>query len=81
MAAVASTEVGTTAAAPADRGAASGVLNSAAQVGTALGLAVLVPWPASVGGAVMDGYRVGFLGAGLVALLGGLAALLVRPTP
>ena len=78
LASVASTEVGTMAAAPADRGAASGVLNSAAQVGTALGLAVLVPLASSVGGAVMDGYHVAFLGAGLVALLGGLAALLVR---
>ena len=80
-ASVASTEVGTTAADPADRGAASGVLNSAAQVGTALGLAVLVPLVTTVGGAEMDGFRVAFLGTALVALLGGLAALLVRREP
>jgi hypothetical protein len=62
---------------------ASGVLNSAAQVGTAVGVALLVPLAAATAGpAVMTGYRIGFLGAGATALAGALSSLLVpgRPT-
>jgi len=82
-ASVASTQTGTDAADPAYRGVASGVLNSAAQVGTAVGVALLVPLAAAAAGpAVMTGYRIGFLGACAIALAGALSSLLVpvRPT-
>ena len=82
-ASVASTQTGTDAADPAYRGVTSGVLNSAAQVGTAVGVALLVPLAAATAGpAVMTGYRIGFLGAGAIALAGALSSLLVpgRPT-
>ena len=70
-ASVASTQTGTDAADPAYRGVTSGVLNSAAQVGTAVGVALLVPLAAATAGpAVMTGYRIGFLGAGAIALAG-----------
>jgi hypothetical protein len=48
---VASTHVGTTAAEPSYQGVASGVLGSAAQIGTALGLAVVAPLAGSAGAA------------------------------
>jgi predicted MFS family arabinose efflux permease len=77
-ASVASTQTGTDAADPAYRGVASGVLNSAAQVGTAVGVALLVPLVAvAAGPAIMTGYRIGFLGACAIALAGGLSSLLV----
>jgi MFS family permease len=71
-ASVASTHAGTEAAAPEHQGVASGALNSSAQLGTALGLAVLAPVAAAPGG-----YRAGFAGAGVVALVGTAASLLV----
>jgi hypothetical protein len=49
IASVASTQTGTDAADPAYRGVASGVLNSAAQVGTAVGVALLLPLATVVG--------------------------------
>ena len=76
-ASVASTQTGTDAADPAHRGVISGVLNSAAQVGTAVGVAPLVPLATAAGWAVMTGYRVGFLGAGVITLLGALSSFLV----
>jgi EmrB/QacA subfamily drug resistance transporter len=76
-ASVASTQTGTDAADPTYRGVASGVLNSAAQVGTAVGVALLLPLAAAVGLNTMTGYRIGWIGAGAVALLGALAGLLV----
>jgi EmrB/QacA subfamily drug resistance transporter len=77
-ASVASTQTGTDAADPAYRGVASGVLNSAAQVGTAVGVALLVPIAAAAAGpAVMAGYRIGFLGACAIALGGALSSFLV----
>jgi len=76
-ASVASTQTGTDAADSAYRGVASGVLNSAAQVGTAVGVALLLPLAAVVGLDTMAGYRIGWVGAGAVALLGALAGLLV----
>jgi len=81
-ASVASTQTGTDAAEAAYRGVASGVLNSAAQVGTAVGVALLVPLATATGWAVMTGYRVGFVGAGVIALLGALSSFLIpgRPT-
>jgi EmrB/QacA subfamily drug resistance transporter len=77
-ASVASTQTGTDAAEPAYRGVASGLLNSAAQVGTAVGVALLVPIAAAAAGpAVMAGYRIGFLGACAIALGGALSSFLV----
>ncbi len=77
-ASVASTQTGTDAADPAYRGVTSGLLNSAAQVGTAVGVALLVPIAAaSAGPAVMVGYRIGFLGACAIALGGALSSFLV----
>lgn len=88
--AVASTTCGTSAVPQEERGLASGVLNSAAQIGTALGLAILFAVAVAradvvTGGgepgaeALVAGYRWAFfVGAGLAAL-GAVAALrLVR---
>lgn len=72
LAAVASTHAGTEAAAAVDRGVASGLLSSAAQIGTSFGLAVLTPIAASAG------YRVGFLGALAFAIAGLATGLLLR---
>jgi MFS family permease len=89
-AAVASTTTGTRAAAGDAQGLASGLLNTAAQIGTALGIAALVtvaaartnaltgsgnPTPAQL----VDGFRLAFLVAALVALLGALVTLLLVP--
>jgi len=79
IASVASTAAGTSAAGE-KQGLGSGLLNSAAQVGTALGLAVLVPLAAAradvLGGdpaqALVGGYRWAFVGAAALALLGAL---------
>jgi MFS family permease len=71
-ASVASTTAGTAEVDPADQGVAAGLLSSAAQVGTALSLAVITPLVASA--APMTGYRRGFAAAALVALVGAIAA-------
>jgi EmrB/QacA subfamily drug resistance transporter len=92
-AAVASTASGTAAAARDVQGMASGLLNTAAQIGTALGIAALVtvaaartaalagaggPTPAQL----VQGFRLAFLTAALLASLGTLATLLlVRGEP
>jgi EmrB/QacA subfamily drug resistance transporter len=76
-ASVASTQTGTEAANPAYRGVASGVLNSAAQVGTAAGVALLVPLAAATASSVMTGHRIGFVGACAVALGGAISSLLL----
>jgi EmrB/QacA subfamily drug resistance transporter len=92
-ASVASTAAGTAAAAGDAQGLASGLLNSAAQLGTALGIAALVTVAAARTTALttagnpttvqlVDGFRLAFLAAALVALLGALGALLlVRKEP
>jgi EmrB/QacA subfamily drug resistance transporter len=80
IASVASTTVGTTAAAPAEQGLVSGLLNSAAQIGTALGLAVIIPLTARPGSdpeTMLSGMHWGFIGASLIAGLGLLAGLLL----
>jgi EmrB/QacA subfamily drug resistance transporter len=89
-AAVASTTCGTSAVRADDRGLASGLLNSAAQIGTALGLSVLFAVAAArtdaaaTGGepgaeALVAGYRLAFIvGAGIAALGVAAALLLVR---
>jgi MFS family permease len=69
VASVTSTHAGTEAAVAEHHGVASGALNSSAQLGTALGLALLTPFAAH--------YRLGFLGAGTVALAGMATGLLV----
>jgi EmrB/QacA subfamily drug resistance transporter len=88
--AVASTTCGTSAVEEEDRGLASGLLNSSAQIGTALGLAVLSAVAVArtdavaVGGepgaeALVAGYRWAFFVGAAVAALGVVAALrLVR---
>lgn len=68
-ASVASTHAGTEAAPAAHHGVASGALNSSAQLGTAFGLALLAPFAAN--------YRLGFLSAGIIAMAGMAAGLLV----
>jgi MFS family permease len=92
-ASVAATATGTAAAGGQAQGLAAGLLNSAAQVGTALGIAVLVTVAAARTGALagaadptpaqlVDGFRLAFLAAALVALLGALGTLLlVRKEP
>jgi sugar phosphate permease len=84
--AVASTTRGTSAVEEEERGLASGLLNTCAQVGTAMGLAVLFMVAAAhtdalTGGgeprawALVEGYRLAFfVGAGIAAV-GALAAL------
>ena len=67
-ASVASTTAGTAAAGRARERVASGLLNTAAQVGTALGVAVLISVAATAGS------RAAFVGAIAVALAGGAAA-------
>ena len=83
-ASVASTASGTSAAEDEEQGLASGLLNAAAQVGTALGLAVLIPLSATRtdalagtqwGAALVEGFRLGFFGAAVIAALGALLAL------
>ena len=77
-ASVASTASGIAAAASALQGLASGLLNSAAQIGTVLGLAILIPLSAArsealagtvpVDVALVEGFRLAFFGAvGIVA--------------
>ncbi len=75
---------------PEEGGLASGIVNTAYQVGSALGLAAMTALAASRGadrlgdpGALTDGYSAAFLGAAAVVVLGALlAAGLVRvPTP
>ena len=83
-ASVASTARGTSAVERGDRGLASGFMNTSAQVGTALGLAVLISLASVRTAALPDGtgtealvagYRLAFLVAAGVAALGVVAAL------
>jgi MFS family permease len=71
VASVASTTAGTAHVRDDERGLAAGVLNSSAQLGTSLGLALAGPIVASA--APMTGYRLGF-GAAIVVALSGVAA-------
>jgi hypothetical protein len=66
-------------AAPQDMGLASGLINTTYQVGSALGLAVMVSLAASMQGeadAMLAGYQTAFIGAAVVAGLAALAALI-----
>ena len=79
-ASVASTASGTAAADGGLQGLASGLLNSAAQIGTVLGLAILVPLSAArtealtgampADAALIEGFRLAFLGAAIIAACG-----------
>lgn len=86
-ASVASTASGTSAADGGLQGLASGLLNSAAQIGTVLGLAVLVPLSAvraeALAGtmpaeaALVEGFRSAFFGAAAIAAVGIVVSFLI----
>lgn len=78
-ASVASTTAGTISVAEGDRGVAAGLLSSTAQLGQALGLAAITPLVASA--APMTGYRLGFVAAAVVGVVGLLVALGYRHRP
>ena len=67
-ASVASTASGTAALPDGEQGIASGVLNASAQIGSAVGVALIAGL----------GYRAGFLAAALVALAGAVTSVLIR---
>ncbi len=81
------------AARPEEGGLASGIVNTSYQVGSALGLAVMTAVAAANGAdkigdvaALTDGYSAAFIGAGVIALVGALAAATLldsnnAPTP
>ena len=85
-ASVASTTSGTSAADGGLQGLASGLLNSAAQIGTVLGLAILIPLSAAraealagtvpAGAALLEGFRLAFFGAAGIAAFGVVIPLL-----
>jgi EmrB/QacA subfamily drug resistance transporter len=73
---------------PRDGGLASGIVNTAYQVGSALGLAVMTAIATSQGaaqatdaGALTDGYSAAFIGAAAVAVIGALLAAALLRTP
>ena len=86
-ASVASTASGTAAADGGLQGLASGLLNSAAQIGTVLGLAVLIPLSAArtealaetvpSGTALVEGFRLAFYGAAGIAACGVVISVLL----
>ena len=85
--AVASTTRGTSAVGAGERGLASGLLNSSAQVGTALGVAILFTIAAArtsalsgvepTSQALVEGYRLAFFVGAVLAASGALGALLL----
>jgi EmrB/QacA subfamily drug resistance transporter len=83
LAYIPATMTGMGGAAPEDTGLASGLINTTSQVGSALGLAVMVSIASTqVSGApheaidALSGYRAAFLGAAIVGLLAGAVALI-----
>lgn len=87
-AAVAATGIGTSAAGSEEQGLASGLLNSAAQIGTALGVAALVTLAvartgtlldggAAIAEAAVEGYRLAFFVSAGLAVAGSLVAIFV----
>lgn len=79
LASTASTAVGTEAAPAAHGGVSSGLLNATAQIGTALGLALVAPL-AALGSAGPTGMRWGFATAGVIAVLGLAGSWLLTST-
>ena len=85
--AVAATTRGTSAVGAGERGLASGLLNSSAQVGTALGVAILFTIAAArtsalsgvepTSQALVEGYRLAFFVGAALAVAGALGALLL----
>ncbi len=75
-ASVASTTAGTADVPNVEQGVAAGLLNSTAQLGTAVGLAVTSPLVASA--AAMAGYRRGFVAAAIIGLAGAISSFTVR---
>jgi EmrB/QacA subfamily drug resistance transporter len=86
--AVASTARGTSAVGEWERGLASGLLNSSAQIGTALGLAALITVAAArtealagegpaTAAAIVEGFRIAFYAAAGLAVAGALVPLLL----
>ncbi len=82
VASVASTAAGTSGVEPEQQGVASGLVTTSAQVGTALGLAVVMPIAAgraaALGGgpdALVTGYEWGFVVAAAIAAISGCAVL------
>jgi EmrB/QacA subfamily drug resistance transporter len=86
--AVASTARGTSAVGEGERGLASGLLNSSAQIGTALGLAALITVAAArtealagegpaTAAAIVEGFRIAFYAAAGLAVAGALVPLLL----
>lgn len=76
------------AARPEEGGLASGIVNTSYQIGSALGLAVMTAIAAANGAdqlgdpaALTDGYSAAFIGAGVIALLGAIAAGLLLKVP
>ena len=76
LAYIPATMTGMGGAAPEDTGLASGLINTTYQVGSALGLAVMVS-VASAGTGATAGYAAAFLGAAVAGLLASLAALVL----
>jgi MFS family permease len=73
---------------PEEGGLASGIVNTAYQVGSALGLAAMTAVATSQGadrlgdlGALTDGYSAAFLGAAGIAVIGALAAAALLRVP
>jgi EmrB/QacA subfamily drug resistance transporter len=73
---------------PEEGGLASGIVNTAYQVGSALGLAAMTALAASEGAdqlgnpqALTDGFGAAFLGAAGIAVVGGVLALVTLRTP
>ena len=88
VASVASTSCGTAVVEASDQGLASGMLASSAQLGTALGLAVVIPLAAARTQALGDtpaaqvaGYQLGFTLAAVLAAAAALAVWLRRAPP
>ena len=74
IAAVVATSLGTSGAAADGRGLAAGLINTAAQLGTAMSVALLVPL-ASAAGDTVSGVRLAFAISAAIAAAGGVATL------
>jgi MFS family permease len=74
IAAVVATSLGTSGAAEDGRGLAAGLINTAAQLGTAMSIALLVPL-ASAAGDTVTGVRLAFAVSAAIAAAGGVATL------